>query len=198
MSGFRYGDEDRRAIRRLVRPHLRQDGDADRVVLALERAAEFCIKSRDEKHRTAEQARRRRSDLERLVGAITRSRERMGADSRAVADEVLDIHGVSLGDVVGTLSTAAQSQAARKTKNDSAVYFTKLSMLIWEKHTGRTLPPKRMTKGNPFYPFLRAAMPVEVRPPRGGTEDVMFEVTGILRRAQEENRRARFRTRFDV
>ena len=121
----------------------------------------------------------------------------MGADSRAVADDALNIHGVSLDVVVETLSTAAQSQATRRTKNDSAVYFAQLSMLIWKTHTVRTLPPKRMTKRNAFYPFLRAAMPAEIRAPRGIGEN-MFEVTGILRSAQDKNRRARFRTRIDL
>ena len=113
MSGFRYSDSKRREIRQAVRRHLRPGVDPGRVVLALERAAEFCIESREEKSKTTEQARRRRRELERLVGRIERAREGMGADSRAVADDALNIHGVSLDVVVETLSTAAQSQATR-------------------------------------------------------------------------------------
>jgi hypothetical protein len=54
-----------------------------------------------------------------------------------------------------------------------------------------------MTKRNPSYPFLRAAIPEDIRPPRG-TGDSMHEVTGIARVALDQRRRVRFRTRLGL
>ena len=105
-------------------------------------------------------------------------------------------HGVSIEDVVTTLREAEASHAtlAHRPRNNEAVEFTKFCKLLWEKHSGNKLPPKRMRPEHPFQNFLDKAMPDELRPARGAKHD--WQTTGVNRRSQTENMKVRHRTRL--
>ncbi len=190
MTGFRYSDRQRREI--LAAITLREGADPEAVIDDLTKAANNCIWHRDEELDRWEGAKTARAQLVKLQNVL----EALDQPTREALGHALGERGSNLDEVVDATRAACDGECKQRRgrpRNDSAVRFANMCRLVWMKHTDSNLPQKKPAANGPFSRFVQAAMPKEVHPPteaRGNQK-----VTGVVRRAVQENQQIRFRTK---
>ena len=190
MMGFRYSDRQRREI--LAAIPLREGADREAVIDDLTKSADNCMWHRDEELGRREGSKMARAQLNKLQKVL----EALDEPARKALSQALGERGSNLNNVEEATRAARNGERKKirgRPRNDSAVRFAKMCRIVWIRYADSRPPPKKPAANGPFARFVQAAMPKEIRPPteaRGNQK-----VTGVVKRAIQENREVRFRTK---